>query len=296
MTLSAAAHEAPRKRPYWRVSFALDDGLLTVYRFTDLDEDVQDSAANTYTSVPSMEIKLPEATGTLDQKPATIEVPVSAHAFFSRLSGGEAMPPVEVSIWEVVEIYADDPVITPETSEVYHFKGRLTRTVQNAGGRSDSVRFEVVTIKGRLSAQQGISATPTCALIFRAAPCGAEAAAAAEEQLVTIDSIDGTLVNILALGFTPGVPGDIFQRGVMLNEADGIAIGIRVWKLATPTEFFLVRPPPADWDGVQVRILPACNRSLAACQDWGQEENFLGAGIAIPNWHRVHEIPGGATS
>lgn len=292
MTLSAAAHEAPRKRPYWRVSFALDDGLLTVYRFTDLDEDVQDDDANTYASVPSMEIRLPEASGTLDQKPAAIEVPVSAHAFFARCAGGEAMPPVEVSIWEVVEIYADDPVITPETSQVYHFKGRVTRTVKNAGGRSDSLRLEAVTIKGRLNVQQGIPATPTCALIFRALPCGAEAAAAAEEQTVTVDSIDGTLVNILALGFPPGVAGDVFHRGVMLNEADGIAIGIRLWKLATPTEFYLVRPPPADWDGASVKILPACNRSLANCQDWGQEENFLGAGIAIPNWHRVHEIPG----
>lgn len=285
--------ELARKLGHWLVTFSLQDGLSTVYRFTTATSDQTDLSGNTYTSLPSMAIELPESTGALESRPARITVPTSAHSLFTRLGEGTAFVPVIVRIAEHVEAFAADyQAVVPAATEVTHLKGRLDQVVLNAGGRSGILRIEVVPQKGRLNVPLGIPATPQCQWTFRKGGCGAEAAAAAEEQLVTVASIAGLVLTIDSLGGVPGVGGDIFRRGTIRNATDGVEIGIRSWSYSgAPTVFYMMEVPPSSWVGQTVRLKPGCRGSLTECQAWGQEENFLGLGIKLPNYHPVPEVP-----
>lgn len=287
--------EIARKTSYLLVEFAVQDGLGTAYRFTDYTADVTGSDGNTYTASPLLDVQLPPITGTLDSTPAVVTAKTSVSAFFSRISGGEPYPPVIVTISEAATSYASDyDGAGPYASEVVLFKGRMTRTVRNPGGREDAVRIDVQTIKGRLLPSLGIVGTPTCPLTFRQSPCGAEALAATQEVYCTISSIDGVTVTV-SVAPTPGSPvsGDIYRFGSLLNEADGIEIGIEAWDSGgTTTEFQLRRPPPADWSGASVLVKPGCDKSAGTCNDrWAQIANFSGTLIKAPNWHPVYEAP-----
>lgn len=289
-----AALEAPRKLNAWLVEFLVQDGLAaggTPYRFTDSTSDATDEEGNTYTSVPSLEVRLPPMTGVLDNKPCAIEAPTGAHAFFSRVAQDAPCPVVTVNVREQITAYAGDTAYAGLAFEAYHFHGRMSETVRNANGRSDSVRIEAVSLKGRMGVPLGVPATPECQWIFRQAPCGADAAAELQEQTTYVTAIDGTELTTTGIG-RPTLGDNLYERGYVLNEIDGVTIDIRIWARATATRVVLVEPPPATWLGQLVRLMPGCRGTTADCAMWGQTGKFGGMGIKIPNYHPVYEIPG----
>lgn len=292
--MTELGYEIPRKTGYLMVELALQDGLGTVYRFTDYTSDVQDQDGNTYTSLPTLSVILPPSTGTLDKTPAQITAaPLSASAVFARAVSFEAWVEVEVTIREAMASFVSDfGGAGPYTFEATLFKGRLTKAVANPGGQEDAIRLEVVPIKGRMDVELGIVAGPTCPWTFRQSPCGAEALAATQEVNVTVASIDG-LVLTVSVAPTPGSPvsGDIYRNGCLFNAADGVEIAIESWSSSAGTVFKLRKPPPASWVSASILAKPGCPKASADCTRWNQTANFGGSMIAAPNWHPVNEAP-----
>lgn len=249
-------------------------GAPTYLRVTDLDDDV-DCYVGLFTSLPSMEVALPQVTGVLDDKPLTISVDRAAATLFQDLTSGQPHSPVFVTVYEYV---LGGSVNQGSIYKV--FSGRLARALRNADQHTNFVKLEAVTQKGRLKIAQGIVANHQCPWSFGGEGCGV----AVTTGVGVCAALNGSVATITGLG---AQPDRFWHRGFV--ERDGLRIMIREW--VSGTAFALTRRPPASWVGQNVTVSAGCDKTIETCRNrWNNEANFGGAGYAMPDHNPNYEV------
>jgi len=266
----------------------------TVYRYTDWSSDVSDDeglggSSFTFTSTPSMEIRLGLLTGTLDDK--MHEIILSRNSFFDRISDGTPHAPVKVIVWEII-----DSTAASGPTRIMHFRGRLASSVRNYEGNSDRVKLEISTMKLALKTRAGMPANDHCENVF--GDDSIESGAAGKQCTVdlgplrttgTLTAITGKNVTITGVT-TPAEPTGTryWHRGHV--EYDGTRIQIRDWLHAAATSFDLMNFPPQEWINKTVTLTPGCDHTRAVCSArWSNIANFNGFGILIPSKNPTYQ-------
>lgn len=242
----------------------------------------------TATSTPSLEVKIPANTGTLDEKELEILVPVGTDDLFDSFVAGYAVPPTHVVVQEIQE-----PVGPIDNGAVVTTFGRfrLARAILNPDGRKGLIRMTFQSYKSRVSGiPLGIPATPRCAWNLGDKTCGYDLEGNA--VTVTIDTVDGKTLTLEDPGEAAvvlGVTDKRWHRGTF--SKDGLVIGIRDFEIGNYT-FQLVKEPPPSWNGAVVSIKPGCDKTPETCHSrFSNLERFGGFGIAIPAYHPVLDAP-----
>ena len=263
------------------------------YRFTNWATSI-DPAGENWLSTPTLDVKWPKNTGTLEAKGAIITVPSNANAMMSTLvelllADGTPTAAVDVEIREVIK----PVVIGDQATELVPFVGRVLRAVRNANGRNNQVRFEVQSVKARLNIPLGLPCNHHCVWQFMGKGCSVQGGAgqrgpqlASEQKVAQGLSISG---KTLTLNVDPGLTGTkSFRFGYVLKH--GVRIGIQDWDPLDPTKLILRQQAPASWIGVNLFLIPGCNKTVEGCRaDWNNEDNFAGLGYSLPAYNPMFE-------
>ena len=239
-------------------------------RYTDWTAPVS-LFGNGYASVPTMEIELAPNTAGLSEQPTGITLPINS--FAARISLGEPHSIVQVEIRELIQARTDGhaPIV---------FAGKVQLARRNHQGIAGAVRLECVSVKQELKVPLGIPATHLCAWTFGDANCGINKLTLS--QTLQITAIAGATVTLDASIVT----GTHWLRGYA--EFEGIRLGIRDY--AGGSDVVLTRPPPRDWIEKSVLLVPGCTKEIEVCRSpWANEDNFMGCGYAIPEYHPLIE-------
>lgn len=262
------------KESAWLVRFDYQTGP-TLYTDWTADLSVDGSI---YQSVPSLDIDFSPQTGVLDEGSTRIEMPLDS--FTSFLSNGEEKPRIEVTITELV-------MGSGSTDPWIHYLGDVHSSIRNPRGRPNLVRLQCKTIKSRMEAPLGIEADSFCKNIFGTKGCFFDLEA--EMVLVTVSSISGQVIN--AFGHPNQQFSSWYKNGSLTRN--GVRILIRDWDQGSdPTEFFLARNPPLEWQGKQVELRPGCLHQIISCRERDNEENWVGLGFGMPSYNPNIENPG----
>lgn len=282
----ARALDDSKKESYTLVQFTING---TVYRYTNWATDI-DPAGNNWISTPTLEVKWPKNTGTLQANGCIIRTLVDANATMQGmvdliLADGTPTPVVDVEIREVIK-----PVVIGDTAtELVPFKGRVLRAVRNAGGRAKQVRFEVQNIKARLDIPLGLPCNHHCVWQFMGKGCSVQSGVSSrgpqkvtEQRVRTVSAINGKEVTVSS---DPSLTGTkSFRFGYA--ERAGVRIGILDWDSGDPTKIILRQQPPASWSGQSVTFVPGCDKTIETCRSaWSNEANFGGIGYALPAYN-----------
>ncbi len=242
----------------------------TPIRYTDWTAPIN-HLGRRYESVPSMAVELPANTAGFGEEPLRLTLPLNA--FTLEISSGEPHAPVAVIVREKVLSVTDGVVIT-------HLNGRVKKAFRNVNGNSYRVRLECVNVKDDLDKPLGIIASSQCAQIF--GQCGVNLVPLrASAKIVAI--ADAT---IQVVGLAPTTSG-YWRKGYV--SIDGLDITVREY--TGGDQLVLVRPPPRAWLDQTAVFTPGCGQDLSACRGWGNESNFLGLGIKMPDYHPIVEAP-----
>ena len=281
----ARAIDLPEKETYLLVSFEYGDPDNPSFaNYTNRDEDV-----GPFQSVPSIEVKLPEMGGTLEDRGVQIQMPLDS--FTDPLTSGEAFSDTFVTIQEIIR-----PVTAGDAGSAFiHFRGQVTRTWRNRGGRRDNLMIEALPVKSDLDVPLGLPANHHCVWTLNKSGCNAEdngggAGSGKPSGLLqtggTISSIDNKVVTLTA---DPSAPtAKHWHRGYM--ELDGVRVDIRDWNDSDIRTFYMTDHVPSSWVGQSVQIFAGCDKTIETCRArWSNEKNFGGAGYAIPAYMPAFE-------
>lgn len=266
---------------------AVQDGAT--YRFTDWSDEVT-TDAGTFDPLPGLEIRLPPNTGTLEEKPLSIEFPLGLVDLFDDLCDGSVQAPVTLKLEE--RTHSIGPINTTACGTqaqkiTFGSNFRLVRAVRNADRRAGVGRFEFLSTKGRLFIPLGIAATPRCAWTLGDKTCQV----VVNEETGTVSAISRKKLTLTspADAAIVGRPTKYWHRGVA--RIGELRIGIRDW-VGGSYDFELLREPPASWVGATVTLRPGCDKTAAVCDArWSNLARFGGFGIAIPAHQVVLEVP-----
>lgn len=270
MPIEHAALEAPTKTNVYLVQFTY--GTETV-RYTNAHQDEKHLGA-TFTSIPTLSVKIPEFTGGIQEDDFIVNLP-RANTFAREIASGEAVPRVRMIVREKIDTRNHSHV------DILH-DGIAQVVTSNADGKADRYRFSSKTIKQRLDIKMGVPATITCQHTFGlSSDCGIDETALQESVTITRVNPGGLVVTVASVtASTPWTGGYL--------SLDGLRISIRDY--AGADEFALKVPPPPRWQGRTVVATPGCRKSWEACGfDWANQEQFLGLGVAIPDYHPLVE-------
>ena len=242
------------------------------------DPDTGSPSVVVYTSTPALEVRPIRRTGTFDEPPVQIYLPLDTWS--DRLSAGEPHSPVYVRVLEAHET-ADGRL---QDVLVLH-AGRLARTVRNPGGRTSTVLLESTSMKAELSLPLGLPANHLCVWTLGGRGCRIDLEP--QTQPGVLASITGSGKDAAITGL-PLRTGRFWQRGYL--EHEGLRIGIQDWIDTSPTRFILRDQPPADWIGDVVSVIPGCDKSIETCRSrWANEARFGGFGYAMPPYDPTYE-------
>lgn len=276
----------PEKQSYVLVSF-LHNG--TYNRFTNWGTAIDPAGAN-YVSVPAMEVKLPDNTGTLRVQMCKITMPMNddTTTFLEPLSRGTPFAPIRVTVLEVTRgLDASDTA-----QDLTLFQGWCRVSVRNPSNRRGFVRLEVETPKANLGKPIGISCNHECENTLYEYPCSKAGSwgpvANSEKKLGTVSSITGKTVSISGSLALAG--SKTYHNGYV--EVEGVRIRVRRWSSGAPNTFYLAQQPPVEWISKSVACYPGCDKSITACRDiWNNEDSFLAVGYGIPAYDPNIQLP-----
>lgn len=275
--------DLPAKESYWLVQIKYGDpNFPTFVRLTDANDDFRlttGTEAGLYKSCTTMAVKTQANTGVFERKSWEFEIPINANTsvLINSLGNGRAHAPLDLAAWE----YAID-ALTGEIQILKHIEGKVGTLVKNPEGRSNLVRFIVLTLKTDIERPLGVPAQNHCqAAAFGDAWCGFVGLVSLKEG-GSLTAIDGLVATITGLSS----PRDRYwHRGYI--EKDGIRILIKEW--VTGTSFVLGRFIPFSWEEslpVSVTATPGCDRRIQTCDEWGRiAGGFSGWGLAIPEYN-----------
>jgi len=262
---------------------------LVLFSYGDPEDPAQAAFTNwtasidgppTFQSLPAMEVKLPENVGTLENKELEIRMPRGT--FVDRLSSGVAHSPCFVQVWENLE--SADVDGTDLSDELTVFSGRVITTVRHPEGKRNIVEIRAISPKGELEVPLGLQANHLCNWTLGKSPCGASPII---RTSLEVANLSGRLLTVSAMS-TSGLSDRHFHRGFVL--LDGLRIAIREWRLASPLDFYLVRPAPLEWLGESIDAYTGCPKTIEACRAlYDSEETFMGLGYAIPPYNPIIE-------
>jgi hypothetical protein len=278
------ALETPRKFAYVGVEFRWGSCFAHALRITDFTRPVTINGHG-YDCMPNLEVKIPVNSGTLEDKVASVGVPLSEDDthLSVRASNGEPHSPIYCIVWEVVERVDLGSGIDANLLKL--FSGKVETVLRNFQGNERTVVFNVKSLKARLNVPLGLVATNQCAWTFGDRGCAVDAVALRETG--TLVSISGK--DVVISGLSAQVD-KYWHRGFV--EIDGLRITIRDWDEAAGTTFKLVRQPPTHWVGQPVVVTPGCDKTIETCRDrWDNEERFGGFGYGIPAYMPIYEDP-----
>lgn len=274
MVRSLAARE---KRSFCTFDFYSQDPLAIVAQYTDLDQPYL-----SYTSVPELELSIPENTGTFDRKELRLTLPLDD--FTSRACSGVPHAPMFLRVKELNRKVISGDANVPKI--VYN--GRVVKTIKNFQNKGNRATFLCLPQKSRLQIPLGVPCNHQCAWTLFGGGCGA---LLSEHSITTsIDSTDGTEVTISDAAVAAQATDDRYwKRGYMTKVGSGLRIAIRDYDGSVDdTLFYTVRPVPSDWVGGtdDILLVAGCDKTIEVCRDrFDQEETFLGLGFAIPAYH-----------
>tara|TARA_R110002095_G_C4251957_1_gene240441 strand:+ start:35510 stop:36382 length:873 start_codon:yes stop_codon:yes gene_type:complete len=279
-----------KKESYVLVKFTVNS---TDYRFTNWGTSI-DPAGDNWLSTPTLDVKWPKNTGTLEAKGAIINVNTEANATMSTLvelllADGTPTAAVDVEIREVIK----PVVIGDQATELIPFVGRVLRAVRNANGRNNQVRFEVQSVKARLDIPLGVPCNHHCAWQFMGKGCAVQGGTGvrgpqfgSNSVIVQGLSIDG---KELTVNNDPGLTGTKSLRFGYIVK-DNVRIGIQDWDPLDPTKIIMRQQAPASWIGVNITLVVGCNKTIEGCRDdHSNESNFGGLGYSLPAYNPMFE-------
>lgn len=279
--MARAIQQAEKKR-YTLVTFQHGAAAVPVFeRYTNWGQ----SPGGGFVSVPTMEVKIPANSGSLEDQEGHIDLPLDS--FTANFEGGLVHSPTFVQVVEITR----STIAGAAGSELGMFTGRVVKTRENPGGKPNLMRFLLKSRKSRLRISLGVPCNHHCVFTLFGRGCQL----AKIVRAVTVDNIDGRVATINTTSFTtPTSPGGnvdfYWDRGYL--EKDGLRIPIQSWSLTDPTQCYLRRRPPATWLGASVSAVPGCHKTIEDCRDvWDNEINFGGIGYAIPPYNPLFEDP-----
>lgn len=271
-------------------AFAQDDyeDEVRYFRYTNHDEDLaQPVSTETHTSLPEMEVSIPQLTGILREKPTSIKVPLGIADFFDDMAEGHPIERTVVKIWE----WTQEEEGGQGYLRMLH-RGMVIRVFRNADGSSSMIRIESENLKGEKSpihASLGVIASHMCPWRLDDENCdpdGTDVVMSTWRQHCIVASITGTQVEIF--GIDPTVDDFRFHRGFV--QIGTLLIGIREWE--SGNTFVLSRIPPAWLLGELVLLYAGCSKTWEVCDDlYANTDHFGGIGFGIPDYHPVLEKP-----
>lgn len=275
--------DAPEKRSLLVVDFTYGDPASPQRaRFTDWISGDYTYGGATYSSFPSMAVKVPDYTGGFDEGALEITLPLTS-AFIQEITNGEPHSRIDVLCTE--HLLTPDTLASPDV--LYLFKGRVSRGIRNPQGRVDAARIEAKNWKSKLHIPLSMQCNHLCENTFLQRGCvtskGGPVGAATETATLTV--IDGAKVTLSGLA---GHPDRWWHRGYL--ERQGLRLMIRDW--LNGNNFQLVFQPPASWSGAQVSVVPGCDKSIQRCRFWVNEGNFNALGIMMQPNNPIIEDPG----
>lgn len=290
--MATEALDLPEKNTWQVVKFnhAADGVLLAA--FTDRDSDEVFEGV-TYTSEPSMEVKLAENDGMLSSDtPTKITLPntpiaadATAQTFLDRISSGQPYQTVEVN---VAEITVGDG---GTKSVLKTFRGEAVFLDVNSKEDKDILVFEVLTDKQKLQPiKLGLPVEVQCINALGDARCKVNLSPFSWN--LTITDIDSKVVT--ATGMPDGQVDRLMMAGFF--EFETLRIRIHNWRNEVEgdkTIFYLQERPPSHWLNEVVAATAGCDKSVETCRAvYNQEAEFNGWGYAMPEYHPVYEDGG----
>lgn len=294
----ADAYASPEKDGYLLVTIQYGDPASPSFqRYTDWPQDQQG-----HTSVPSMEVDIPENTLTFEEN--ELEVKLPPDSFLADASAGLRFSPMYIQVEEVTRgIFAGDA-----GGQQVLFKGRVKRIIKNFEKDPDIVAIYAKPRKAEMRTRLGISVTHQCGDNLFGPHCQLVRAVFARTgqilningKVVTIDAVNSPAV------VAPTSPGGnvdrYWERGYL--EFEGRRINVYKWELTDPTRFVLREVPQASWANAgptSITFVPGCHKNIAIddlgvksgdCIDvYDNEINFFGVGFAIPPYQPNFENP-----
>ena len=271
----ANASSSSEKSSFLLVTLIFGDPAAWSYaRYTNLK-----IAFENHTSTPTMEVELPDNTGSLDDKEARLVMPLDD--IILAMASNLPHSPIFLKVEEVTQ----GTFIGEAGSRKTMFRGRLTRSVRNYQGRGNSVALFAKAAKARLNVPLGLPCNHHCANALFSPLCGLNIND--HDQFGQIATISGKTVTISTPNLpitAPTAPGGdnsrFWERGWL--EKDGTQIGIHIWVISDPTVFVLRRMPPSDWllaGAASIRFVPGCHKTIEDCRGvWDNEQGQSGVG------------------
>lgn len=259
------------------VEFRYGDPTAPTYtRLTSFSQNVT-YEGDVYTSMAELAVALAANTGGLEDRATTITLKLVADSFQDKASNGERHSPISVTVRE----QSLDPNGVGAFDDLVLYKGKL----KAARRTRDAVTFECHSVKGRLKVATGVPCNNQCGWTLGDHHCKVNLAAL--DETATVASVSGRTVTLTAVS---ELDATYWSRGYL--ERDGLRIEIRSWRATSPLEFELSDPPPAEWIGELVTVVPGCDKTIETCRArFDNESNFGGMGYPMPSWHPALEGP-----
>lgn len=274
------------------VEFRYGTDFADVARYTDYER-----ALTGHTSTPTMDVEVPDNTGTFGEKEARVVLPLDA--FTDRLSDGLPHSPVYVRIEQQLRGLSAGEAGT----NLVLFRGEVSRVVRNYQRRAGQVAISALSAKSRLDVPLGLQMNHHDeARIFGPLSGLDQATYQVQGQIAAINGKEITITTPRTDITNPTAPGGtndrFWERGWI--EKDGARIDIHVWSIADPAVFVLRERPPADWllaGTSSILFVPGTHGTIEDARDvWDNEDNFLGWGYATPDYSTILENPAGGLS
>lgn len=219
---------------------------------------------NTYAAVPGIEIKYGKQTGTTENVPAEIVMKVLSP--LTQMRG--TFPPVAVTIIEMRP--------NTDSTAVVMWKGKIGSVAFNYQGNAGVCKVLVDGTKRGLQTTISLRLGRFCQNVFGMNACKFDLEANKDEGVVA--AVDGQKITFT--GLTDINIVNRWQFGSV--TVDGFAISIYSHDLGTQV-FHLTKPAPAYWVGLPAKLYVGCDQSIERCRVLGQESQYNGIGVKIPN-------------
>src|SRR5690606_4052590 len=235
-----------------------------------------------YKKVPKMAFRFPQNVGTVDHKELQLEVIRTAETatFLDFLSSGAAVPPVTIDVMEQIPAQ-----ISGDQGRFFQpWRGWVTRITTNSREKRGIYRIEALTAKQKLDVPLGMQCNLTCEFRLFGRGCSTSNSGpqfSVQSRTSTVTAVNGYEVTV-AGGWSALSAGYHFRRGYLAVE--GLNIDIWDWDPLTPNVFLLSKPAPPAWVSKNVRMVPGCDQTIESCRAKGNEDNFGGFGIKMPDY------------
>lgn len=255
----------------------LQRGSESPVRYARHTDDIT-AGGEDYTSLPLMEIEIPKihAGAQGDDEIHRVTMPIIG-------------PVTNLGLGTSAKIYATieefDPTSPSSLRKLWY--GRIIGSTTNPLGRNGFIELAIGGLKMNLSLPLALQCNATCAWGFGSDHCGIDREALAVSGTASIIEDGGLILAVSGVDYFTD-PGRWYRGTVRRN-----GLGIPIRKIDNLLgRFTLDYPPPADWDGESVTVLPGCDKTLETCRErWDNESEFMGIAYACPSHHPLYETP-----